>query len=333
MEKKGSITVIDVAKKAGVSKSTVSLVLTNSDKVSERSRQKVKKAIKQTGYVYNRDAASLRSRRSNLVAIVINDLKNPYSAQLTVALEQQIQAIGKFAVLVNSSESVDKQTQLIEQLEEYNVAAYVICPAPDTSADFINQLVNKGRKVISIMREVEGAKVTTILPDNVAGTRMSTKFLLDKGYKKIAFIGGNSHISDYHQRRAGYVDSMLSYGYTIDSDKQIIESDTTRNGGRQAMKTLLAMYSDVEAVVCFTDVIAYGAIEYMKSQHIVPGQDIGIVGFDDLRDSQLMSPPLTTVHIDAKTISRMVSQEIANTDDSGTNTVLVGVDLVKRASC
>ena len=96
-----SVTVFDVARAAGVSKSTVSLVLTNSNKVSDKARQKVEKAIKETGYVYNRDAASLRSKRSNLVAIVINDLTNPYSAQLAVGLERQIRQMGLFSMLVN----------------------------------------------------------------------------------------------------------------------------------------------------------------------------------------------------------------------------------------
>ena len=124
--KSKSVTVIDVAKKAGVSKSTVSLVLTGSPKVSDKARSKVEKAIDEIGYVYNRDAASLRSRKSNLVAIVINDLKNPYSAQLAVGLEKQIRQMGLFSMLVNSDENVETQSSLVRNLKEYNVAAFII---------------------------------------------------------------------------------------------------------------------------------------------------------------------------------------------------------------
>ena len=111
-----SVTVHDVARVAGVSKSTVSLVLTGSKKVSDTAKLKVEKAIDETGYVYNRDAASMRSRKSNLVAIVINDLTNPYSAQLAVGLEQQIRKMGLFSMLVNSGEDVETQNQLVRNL-------------------------------------------------------------------------------------------------------------------------------------------------------------------------------------------------------------------------
>jgi len=333
LKKKESITVIDVAKKAGVSKSTVSLVLTNSNKVSEKSKRKVLKAIEETGYVYNRDAASLRSRRTNLVAIVINDLNNPYSTQLAGALEQQIRAIGMFAILVSSGEDVEKQTEVVNRLEEYNVSAYVICPAPGTSPDFLNTLVTKGRRVINIMREITGAKVSTIIPDNVAGTQTGTALLLDKGYKNIAFLGGNETISDYHQRLQGYSQALASHPSGSDFKRSVIQSDTTRDGGRKAMKELLNNQPQVEAVVCISDIVAYGAIEYMKEQNIKPGVDIGIVGFDDLNDSCLMSPALTTIHIDENQIARAVCQELMAGDASVRNKVLVGVDLKERASC
>jgi len=137
-----SVTVHDVARAAGVSKSTVSLVLTGSKKVSDKAKLKVEQAINDTGYVYNRDAASMRSRKSNLVAIVINDLTNPYSAQLAVGLEQQIRKMGLFSMLVNSGEDVETQNQLVRNLKEYNVAAFIMCPAPGTTAEWTNQLVD-----------------------------------------------------------------------------------------------------------------------------------------------------------------------------------------------
>jgi len=325
------VTVIDVAKQAGVSKSTVSLVLTGSDKVSDKAKQKVEKAIDEIGYVYNRDAASLRSKKSNLVAIVINDLKNPYAAQLAVGLEQQIRQMGLFSMLVNSGEDVETQTSLVRNLKEYNVAAFIICPAPNTSPDWVNSLVEQGFPVVHIMREVAGAKVATVLPDNFAGTKLATQHLLTKGYKKIAFIGGNESISDYHQRLSGYTEAM-TLAETPFSKKLCIQSDTNRNGGREAMEKILQLTSDIEAVVCFSDVIAYGAIEQMRSAGKQPGKDIAVVGFDDLEDSRLMSPALTTIHVDANQIAIAVCQILTNIKNGNRNKILVGVDLIERDS-
>ena len=323
-----NVTVIDVAKKAGVSKSTVSLVLTGSNKVSDKAKLKVEKAIDEIGYVYNRDAASLRSRKSNLVAIVINDLTNPYAAQLAVGLERQIRQMGLFSMLVNSNENVETQTSLVRNLKEYNVAAFIICPAPETSPEWVNLLVAQGFPVVHIMREVAGANVATVLPDNFAGTKRATQHLLTKGYKKIAFLGGNKSISDYHQRLSGYTEAM-----TLSALKQLcVQSHTTRDGGRKAMQEALELAADIEAIVCFSDVIAYGAIEQMRIAGKQPGKDIAVVGFDDLEDSRLMSPALTTIHVDANQIAIAVCQILTNIKEGNRNKVLVAVDLMERGS-
>ncbi|NQZ23278.1 MAG: LacI family DNA-binding transcriptional regulator [Colwellia sp.] len=330
-ENSKNVTVIDVAKKAGVSKSTVSLVLTGSTKVSDKAKLKVEKAIDEIGYVYNRDAASLRSRKSNLVAIVINDLTNPYSAQLAVGLEIQIRQMGLFSMLVNSGESVETQTSLVRHLKEYNVAAFIICPAPNTSAEWVNNLVKQGFPVVHIMREVAGANVATVLPDNFAGTKLATQHLLTKGYKKIAFIGGNESISDYHQRLSGYTEAMTLAEVPF-SRKLCVQSNTNRNGGRSAMEEVLEIAADIEAVVCFSDVIAYGAIEQIRASGKQPGKDIAVVGFDDLADSRLMSPALTTIHVDANQIAIAVCQILMNIKDGNKNKILVGIDLMERES-
>ncbi|MEW6992494.1 LacI family DNA-binding transcriptional regulator [Colwelliaceae bacterium 6441] len=326
-----SVTVFDVARASGVSKSTVSLVLTNSNKVSDKARQKVEKAIKETGYVYNRDAASLRSKKSNLVAIVINDLTNPYSAQLAVGLERQIRQMGLFSMLVNSGEDFEIQDKLVRSLKEYKVAAFIICPAPGTTADWTNELVDQGFPVVHVMREIAGAKVATVLPDNFAGTTMATQHVLAQGYKKIAFLGGNESISDYHQRLSGFTETMTLSNMPF-SNKLCIQSDTTRNGGRTAMAKALAVEPEIEAVICFSDVVAYGAIDYMKSNNIEPGKDIAIVGFDDLEDSKLMSPSLSSVHIDANRIGAAVCQLLDNMADRNRNKIIVSIDFIARES-
>ncbi len=327
------VTVFDVADMAGVSKSTVSLVLTNSDKVSERTRERVNKAMADIGYVYNRDAASLRSKRSNLVAIVINDLTNPYSAQLAVGLEQHIRAMGMFSILVNSAENVGTQTALIQSLKEYNVAAFVICPAPGTSSDDLNELIKQGFPVVNIMRQLKNCDAPTVLPNNSKGTSIATKHLIDNGLKNIAFMGGNSSISDFHERYAGYKKAMKKAGLVY-SDKHCFQSDTNRHGGRQAMSLALNSIADLEAVVCFSDVIAYGAMEQMKKENKMPGREIAIVGFDDLEDSRLISPSLSTVHIDADKIGQAVCNLLnkLNNGEAVVKKQVIEVEFIQRKS-
>ncbi|PHZ86572.1 LacI family DNA-binding transcriptional regulator [Paremcibacter congregatus] len=330
---KKNVTVFDVAAYAGVSKSTVSLVLTGSSKVSEKSKAKVLEAMDKLGYVYNRDAASLRGKRRSLVAIVINDLSNPYSAQLAIGLEKYIRAMGLFSILVNSAEDVETQGQLVDKLKEYKVAAFIICPAPYTTAEWINDLVVSGFPVINIMRKVAGAQVPTVLPDNITGTEQSTAHLIEKGFKHIAFLGGRDSISDYHDRLAGYKNAMTDAGLACDPRLQV-QTDANRHGGRQAIGVALDLDPELDAVVCFNDVIAYGVIEQLRMLGREPGKDLAIVGFDDLEDSRLMSPALSTVSIDADRIGHRVCRLLERLQDQEqiSDTILVDVKFVERDS-
>jgi LacI family transcriptional regulator len=330
-KKSQKVTVFDVARHAGVSKSTVSLVLTQSDKVSQKAKEKVEQAIDAIGYVYNREAASLRSRKSNLIAIVINDLTNPYSAQLAVGLEQHIRKMGLFSMLVNSAENLETQHQLVRNLKEYNVAAFIMCPVAGTSAQWQNDLVEQGFPVINIMREVFGAQVPTVLPDNILGAHQATTHLIGRGYKKIAFLGGNESISDYHQRLLGFKQALLAANRPFEIEL-CVQSETNRHGGRKAMEQALKQVKGLDAVVCLSDVIAYGAIETLREKNLLPGKDIAIVGFDDLADSCLMTPALSTVKINADHIGAAVCSVLSEIKTASNETVLISIELKVRAS-
>lgn len=320
-----TITIFDVAKEAQVSKSTVSLVLTQSDKVSDKSKQKVLLAIDKLGYVYNRDAAALRSRRSNLVALVINDLTNPYSAQLAVGLENHIHSLGMLPMLVNTGESVERQSQVVKTLKEYNVAAFIMCPAPGTEQVWVDELINSGFPVINIMREVPFCSAPTILPDNRKGTHLATSHILAQGITDIAFIGGNDDISDYHERLSGFKSALAQF--VIKDEKPVISAFPNRQGGREAFTTLYTQAPNTKAIICFNDVIAYGAIEAIRQHGLTPGKDIKVIGFDDLEDSRLMSPSLSSVNISADEIGKRTCQTLSELLSHSTPAVRTLVDV------
>lgn len=326
-KEKKTITVHDVARVAGVSKSTVSLVLRGSNKASNKAKEKVLKAIEETGYIYNREAAAMRSKSSDLVAIVINDLTNPYSAKLAVALEEQVRELGLLATLVNTSEQVDTQTQIVAKLQEYKVKAIIICPAPNTQASWLDKLHTDNTLVVSIMRQVTGCKVPCVLPDNELGAYQATQALIKRGDTHIAFIGGDPSISDYHQRLAGFKKAISEHP---DVRAHVFNSPTNRRGGRLAMSECLSKIPNIESVMCFNDIVAYGVIEFLAEKGLRPGSHIGVIGFDDLDDSKLMSVPLSTVKIDAQDIAKAVCNLLQHNNTSGI--IQVPVELVIRAS-
>lgn len=333
MKKKTSkVTIFEVAKEAQVSKSTVSLVLTQSEKVSDKRKDKVLQAIDKLGYVYNRDAAALRSKRSNLVAVIINDFTNPYSAQLAIGLENHIHAMGMLPMLVNTAENYNRQQQVVKTLKEYNVAAFIICPAPGTEQSWIDNLIQSGFPTINIMREVLFSSAPTILPDNKKGAHLATTHILEQGITDIAFLGGTEDISDHHERLSGFESALAKFNIT--DDKPVIRATTNRQGGRDAFNALYKSHPHIKAVVCLNDVIAYGVIETIHQHGLVPGKDIKVVGFDDLADSKLMSPSLSSVAINADEIGKrtcQILQELLN-DSTPPVRTLVDVNLQIRDS-
>lgn len=329
--KTNKVTIFDVAKEAEVSKSTVSLVLTQSDKVSDKRKEKVLQAIDKLGYVYNRDAAALRSKRSNLVAVIINDLTNPFAAQLAVGLEEHLYAMGMLPMLVNTAESYQRQQQVVKNLKEYNVAAFIMCPAPGTEQVWLDELIHHNFPVINIMREVPFSRAPTILPDNKKGTHLATMHILEQGITDIAFLGGTDDISDYHERLNGFLSALEKFNINT---QPVIKAVTNRQGGRDAFNQLYKLAPHIKAVICFNDVIAYGVIEAIGQHGLSVGKDIKVVGFDDLADSKLMSPSLSTVAIDAHEIGKRTChtlQELLNNTVAPVRT-LVDVSLQIRDS-
>ncbi|MCF6436643.1 LacI family DNA-binding transcriptional regulator [Pseudoalteromonas sp. MMG022] len=331
-KKSEKVTIWDVAAAAGVSKSTVSLVLTQSDKVSDKSKQRVLGAIEQLGYIYNREAAALRSKRSNLVALVINDLTDPYTAQLAVELESHIYALGLVPMLVSTNESLERQQQIVNRFKEYNVCAFIMCPAPNTDRKWQEQLIDTGFPVVNIMREVDYCSAPCILPDNKKGAHLATCHLLEQGLRELAFIGSTATTSEHRERLAGFNSALRAHNIT--HPVPVIAAPANRQGGYDAFEQLMQNAPDTKAVVCFSDVVAYGAIYAMRQRGIAPGKDIKIVGFGDLEDSRLMQPLLSSVRIDSHEIAKRTGQALSELLEQSQPAVrtLVDVSLQLRES-
>jgi LacI family transcriptional regulator len=176
---KGRVTVIDIAKAAGVSKSTVSLVLQASPLVNETTRTKVNAVMRELGYVYNRGAANLRqaNAQSKIIGIVVNDLTNSFFAELAVGVDTVVQSAGFVQFLSNTSESIDRQREVIASMREHGVSGLIVSPARGTETIDMKPLVAAGIPVVLVVRSVPGAKVSSLVSDNHAGTRAAVEHL------------------------------------------------------------------------------------------------------------------------------------------------------------
>ena len=155
--REGRATIVDVARRAGVSKSTVSLVLGGSSLVAETTRERVSDAMNELGYIYHRGAATLRGAKSGVIGMVINDLSNPFYVELAIGIEQACQGGAYIPFLANTAENPIRQQQVIRSMREHGAAGLVLAPAMGASANDLKPLL-AGLPVVQVMRRLPGSR-------------------------------------------------------------------------------------------------------------------------------------------------------------------------------
>ncbi len=328
-------TIIDIARATGVSKSTVSLVLTGSGKVKAETAEAVRAAMRDLGYVYNRSAASLRNPRSRIVGMVINDLSNPFFAELAIGIERMLRASGVIPFLANTGESLLRQAEVVRSMREHGASGIILCPTADSDAREINALAGLGMPVVVAIRRVVGAKVSLVASDNRAGAAAATRHLLALGHRRIGFVGGVKRMSVRQDRLAGFTEGLAGAG--VAPDRTLMpEAASTKDGGFEAMSALLDRAERPTAVLCFNDAVAIGAMLALTRHGLLPGGDVAVVGFDDTSEARHVSPALTTVSVGVGDLGERAAQMLLRQIASGSDAIETYIGearLVVRQSC
>lgn len=332
---KGSVTVIDIAREAGVSKSTVSLVLRDSPLVHAETRAKVQEAIEKLGYVYNRSAANLRQAKSKIIGLVVNDLTNSFFAELAVGVDRVMQSAGYVQFLANTAESIDRQREVIASMREHGIAGLIVSPARGTEASDLKPLAKSGLPVVQMVRDVPGSGVSSIVSDNRGGVAKAVEHLVSLGHRAIAFMGGYADIAVFSERLAGYRTGLEQAGIAFD-EALVFTSAPSRAGGVEALEQMLRQGMKPTAAVCFNDAVAFGVCDGLRATHLEPGRDFGVVGFDDVIEAKTAVPALTTVAVDPQGLGERAAQLLLkqiNSERVEAEAQRLSVRLAVRASC
>src|SRR6201997_4472269 len=208
-------TIVDVARAAGVSKSTVSLVISGSGLVAESTRERVSGAMSDLGYIYHRGAATLRGAKSGVLGMVINDLSNPFFVELAIGIEQACQGGAYIPFVANTAENPVRQQQVIRSMREHGAAGLVLAPAMGASASELKPLL-AGLPVVQVMRRLPGLRASLVAPENKEGARKATAYLIGVGHSRVAFVGGISSMLVREERLAGYKLALDEAGIPVD---------------------------------------------------------------------------------------------------------------------
>jgi len=328
-------TILDIAREAGVSKSTVSLVLQGSDLIRPETAAKVRKAIAESGYVYNRGAANLRRAQSNVIGMVINDLTNPFYAEMAVGMERTFQSAGIVPFIANTAENPVRQDQVLKSMLEQGVSGLIVAPARGTSPDAFKRIELAGVPIVFAMRRLAESRIPVVAPDNHRGGLLAAQHLIAKGHRRLAFLGGNAGLSVYHERLGGFLEGCAVAGIP-ETSVLVIEGDTNRRGGMACLDTALAVAEPPTGALCFNDAVAFGTMLALRKHHLEPGADFAVVGFDDVAEAQHYVPALTSISVDtpglgeraAHTVLKMIQTRTTRAEDH-----IGSVTLMVRESC
>ncbi|WP_033289270.1 LacI family DNA-binding transcriptional regulator [Amycolatopsis jejuensis] len=279
----------DIAAACGVSRATVSLVLQDSGRVSHGTKERVREAMHRMGYVYDRRAA-LRASRTMIVGLVTTHVRNPYFAELSMAIEGALYDQGYTLLLGYSRDDAAQQARLLEGMIEHRVDGLLIVPAYQTDRAALERtLAASATPHVLVARHVEGFDADYVGVDNVRAAELVGAHLAEQGYQRVAFLGGPAGSTARAEREYGLRKALEAHGRELDPALSIATS-ADRDGGAAAVQHLLAAGQVPDAVVCYSDVTAFGAMAALRS-----AGTIAVASFDDLPAAAQHQPPLTSV--------------------------------------
>ena len=288
-------TVRDVARRAGVSTSTISHVLNRTRFVSDELRERVLAAMHELNYEPNAAARMLTLRRSNTIGLIVSDIRNPFFASVARGVEDVAQENSYTVVLCNSDEDLLRESACLKALQTRQVDGVLLASAGVSDAH-LSRLIHAGYPVVLVDRELPHLAVPSVVLDNEGAAYGAVRHLIVCGHRRIAMISGRASISTTTERVAGYKRALLEAGLEVDS-RLIVSGESTSEGGVQATLGVLDVDPPPTAIFSGNNLMSIGALHAIGSRGLIVPDDIALVGFDDFPFpwSDAFRPHLTTV--------------------------------------
>jgi LacI family transcriptional regulator len=290
---KASVTIHHVAEAAGVSVSTVSRVLNNKADVAEDTYRTVQDVIEKLGYTSSLAARSLRSRRTNVIGLVLFDIVDPFSVQVMSGVDQALRELNDYDLIVYSS--VDARRKLAADRERRSVSILdnsitdgIIVVAP-SAATFTNV-----SPIVIIDPHNENPDYPAVIAQNREGALAAMQYLTSLGHQRIGFIGGRCELQSAVQRLQGYTDGLAQANLPLEPDL-VQAGDYSKLTGFIGTQKLLSLSKPPTAIFAANDQSAFGVLQAAHEAGLRIPDDLSVIGFDNIPESSYSTPPLTTI--------------------------------------
>ena len=327
------ITIKDVARESGVNISTVSRALSGAYGVHQETREHVVAVAARLNYRPNRVARGLVTGRSHSIGLVVSDIRNPFFAEVVRGAEDAARAAHCDLVLCNSDLDPDKQMSYVRSLLEKRVDGILMNSVAELSRKQQNELASCGVPIVLLNRQGQGSGFSSVHADNERGGRLVAEYLVGLGHRHLAHITGPRRHGNMTDRARGF-NSVLQAGGV---SPVVLHGESSFSGAHDLTRKLLGQHPRTTAIFAANDMMAFGAARAIWEAGKRIPDDISLIGFDDLEISQVLHPPLTTIHQPKYETGQAAVQILMTQTDAKHHRVaehrLLGVRLVERQSC
>ncbi|OXM15482.1 LacI family DNA-binding transcriptional regulator [Paenibacillus herberti] len=329
------ITIYDIARVAEVSAMTVSRVINNTGRVSDKTRRRVRQVMEELHYVPNSNARSLVLQKTNILSLLITDITNPFYTTLARGAEDTAKRLGYRLLLGNSDEDYAKEKDYVDMILSTRVDGVLFAPAGDGSFSHLQQLEQHRIPFVLLDRDVPGIQADRIIGESREGARRLVEHLLELGHRRIALLGGSQDVSTARERHAGYREALKLNDVAY--DEALVLHLNYRDGlNPSALDHLLGQEKPPTAIFAANNFIALGIIQSLRARGLQVPDDLSVVCFDDLGFASVLNPFLTVAAQPAYQfgvlgMERLISL-IENDDSNGPRTIILPSELIVRSS-
>ncbi len=295
------VTIKDIAKKAGISVTTVSRALNDYYDVSPTTKALIQSIAKEMGYVPNRSAQSLVKQKSNTLAIILSGLEKEGGKDNIVygmlsGMYAFAETVNYEVALFTTSTAQQKKKSYVQFCKEHNIGGAVV-NGIRTDDPFFEELLHSDLPCVLIDVFMEGKNTCNISIDNVKASQQAVEYLIKNNHKNIAMINGRKEASVSVERQKGYINALTASGIEVKGD-YLVYADYLEETAYEKTKELIKKFPEITALFCASDMMALGSIRAIKNCGLCIPQDISVVGFDNIPLSAYSTPALTTISQD-----------------------------------
>ena len=329
------ITIKDIAKRLVVSVSTVSRALNNDPTIRKETREKILATAQEMGYRRNPEAKNLKSGQSNTIGVLVPEMTTPYAARVIDGIQHVCYANNYKVLIASASEDWQQERRNLEIMKQFMIDGIIVCSVDyHRNTDLFKEIIQRGVPVVFYDRIPYGIDAPQVIIDDETKAFFLVEHLIRNQCKHIAYIGANGDVV-YNSvlRHRGYRDALKRYGLTYNPNIDIQADGLSYAAGAAAVDRILSQHFD--AIFAFTDTLAIGAMNRLKTLGRCIPQDVAVAGFSGTEISTIVSPQLTTVEPPqfemGKRAAELVIEHI-NHRAEGNETVILDAQIIYRDS-